>query len=930
MDETPDATAEEDEGKTQSVVFTERLKSGYSTARNKELEKLSEERKKIREKWECLGPDNVGGRVTCLIATKTEPYGKCLLAGAACGGLWNGTVEDHDSKLQCEWNENAGKSQNGDDKLLLMHNIGALAVEQNTIYCGTGHAYHAGDSFPGVGLFRSEDNGASWKLVKKAGKNFPQRISTIAVNGGHVWIGGVVLPDEQEWESGDVECSGIFYSETGGDTWEREPFRLNKKFARRIGLSTGAASISEKGIFKDRDYQCHSIVFLKKPSDDAPDAPILAALTSSMGWGGIWRSRDRGRTWEQLKRGLPSPREFGRTSLAVAPTDPQVVYAFAGAADGRCLGVFRTSDGGDHWVRHGFEHFAGCGNLNYVNGLAVSPKNPDMVVCGARDLHRSVDGGHTWTQVTEWFAAPDSSGYSHADHHAVLWPVQNRLYSANDGGVDVSGDEGVTWTNLNSGLAIAMFYDIDVASYQNADYLPELIIAGGTQDNATVMTDFRASGIGYVPTCSGLQLGLTRAIAEKLWDGLQLGPGPQKSYAVINLDASGITNFSNEATVQLFVSELEHIGPQQSRTSPPGAGDKPEPKSKRARNFVDMLFGDGGWTVFDQQDPLHVYASSQNMTIYRHRRDNGWRVVTPAGLGDEERNKIWMAILAMDPNDPNIVFSGSTRVWRTKNDGVDWTAVSDDLDGSPITAIEIANNDPNFIYVGTENGNIFKSTDGGNRWSEEPGDDGPKPMEWRKGLQERRTIGVARTITRIEAHPKNARKIAVTLMGFDRNYRLPHVLWFDGEAEQRGKKDGWIDLSGPRSEGHGFAHHLSVTQVDAGLPNPSEQVRRDVDVQLSLPNVHFNVVTWDEEGNYLFVGNDIGVWALNTNGDRFEKENARYEWVNISANLPNAIVTDLVYNAATHSLVAATYGRSIWRAGESLWTGATGVAPERV
>jgi hypothetical protein len=131
---------------------------------------------------------------------------------------------------------------------------------------------------------------------------------------------------------------------------------------------------------------------------------------------------------------------------------------------GRCLGVFRSSDGGDHWVTYGAGHFRGCGNLNYVNCLAVSPENPDLVVCGARDLHGSIDGGRTWTQVTQWFAALDSRGYSHPDHHALLWPAKERLYSANDGGVDVSVDEGITWRNLTHGLKIAMFYDIDVAA----------------------------------------------------------------------------------------------------------------------------------------------------------------------------------------------------------------------------------------------------------------------------------------------------------------------------------------------------------------------------------------------------------------------------------------------------------------------------------
>ena len=122
-----------------------------------------------------------------------------------------------------------------------------------------------------------------------------------------------------------------------------------------------------------------------------------------------------------------------------------------------------------------------------------------------------------------------------------------------------------------------------------------------------------------------------------------------------------------------------------------------------------MLYGDGGWIVFDPQTPLHLYGSSQFMNIYRHRIDDGWVTVTPPDATDDERGNTWMAYIAMHPTNANIVFTGSTRLWRTQNDGEDWTPVSDDLDGGAISAIEISDANPRVIYVGTERGTSSKA-----------------------------------------------------------------------------------------------------------------------------------------------------------------------------------------------------------------------------
>ena len=193
-----------------------------------------------------------------------------------------------------------------------------------------------------------------------------------------------------------------------------------------------------------------------------------------------------------------------------------------------------------------------------------------------------------------------------------------RIYSANDGGVDVSNDCGKTWQNRSNGLVVTMFYDMDVAQSDGRNF------GGGSQDNGTIVT------------------------------------------------ATGGSN-----------------------------------------DYFEILGGDGGWMVYDPRDATHVYASFYNMGIFRFI-NGAWTDVSPRV---PEKKSIWMCYITMDPSNSQTVYTGSFQLWRTTDDGVTWNAISPNFDGSAITAIEVAAADPKRIYVGTENGGFFRSTDGGTTWS---------------------------------------------------------------------------------------------------------------------------------------------------------------------------------------------------------------------
>lgn len=571
--------------------------------------------------WQGVGPSNIGGRLTCLVHHPTQP--ERIWAGAAGGGVW--ASPDGGQSWQALWH---------DQDVL---NVGSLAIDPrdpSILYCGTGEANLSADSYPGVGIYRSVDGGASWHLLAPAEeRGIPRRIGVVAIDphdSSHLRIGGVGYGELGQ----DHAYGGLYTSRDGGATWRRETFPT------------------------PFNYWCHSIVF-----DPATQGVLYAAVTARGATSGLYRSRDDGATWEQLAGGLPHGSRFGRSSLALCLSTPQTLYALAADALSRsadlALGVFRSDDGGDSWREVGGSAFARERQLNYNNAIAVDPDDPEVVLCGGVDIHRTRTGGRRWTQVTRWEAARGAADYAHADHHALVVPAArpSRIYSANDGGLDVSDDGGRSWVNRSNGLAVTMYYDLDVSQREAG------LFGGGTQDNGTLVTD-----------------------------------------------------------------------------------------NGQAADHYEILGGDGGWIVFDPDDASHLYASYYNLHIYRFRGGTVDEVSPPAG--DDEKNFVWMCYIAMDPGDPRTLFTGSYRVWRTTDDGDHWEPVSPPLDGGRVSAIEIARADRRTVYVGTENGGIFRSDDGGDSWS----------ANLAGG------IVPGHSITRLAAAPDDAAHVVATVANFGHSH----------------------------------------------------------------------------------------------------------------------------------------------------------------
>lgn len=600
--------------------------------------------------WECVGPTNVGGRITCLVCDPARP--ETLWAGAAGGGVWKST--------------DAGRTWTSLWHRQQVLNVGAIAIhpsDPKILYCGTGEANLSADSYAGVGIYRTTNGGQTWRLFASCRKSgIPSRIGVIAIDPNdpkHIRIAGIGFGRLSPEETG---FGGMYTSRDAGQSWTRETF-----------IST-------------KNYWCHSIAF-----HPARPLTIFATFTAQGVRNGIWRTLDGGAKWVHLTNGLPTPASCSRTTLAAAPSNPDILYAQIADSDDGLLGIFRTTDGGNSWRNVAGTHFADEGQMTYGNSIVVHPTDPDQVLCGGVDLHRTMNGGAKWKRATHWDSDRGQPDYAHADHHALLMPAARPglVYDGNDGGVDVSLNGGETWENRSAGLAATMFYDLDVAPSDPRCF------GGGAQDNGTNVTTT-------------------------------------------------------------------------------GAAD----------DHKEVLGGDGGWMVYHPQRADQLYASYYNMNLFRFRGQD-WRDVSPRAP-KAEKASVWMIYVTLDPNRPATIFTGSTRVWRSRNSGLTWQAVSRHLDKSAISAIEVAPADSQRVYVGTENGGLFRSLDGGETWS--PNMSGPELP--------------AVTITRLETSPVDSEVLFATVANFGNS----HVFRSDDGG------GNWRDID--RGRLPDVPHHAVVVSPD--------------------------------------------------------------------------------------------------------------------
>jgi photosystem II stability/assembly factor-like uncharacterized protein len=660
----------------------------------------------------------------------------------------------------------------------------------------------------GGGVFKTTDGGINWEPITDGSVFGTASVGAIGLSDSDpntIYVGMGESPIRGNVSHGD----GVYKSTDGGKTW------------KHIGLE------DTRQISRIRVHPKNSdIVYV------AAQGHVWAPNADR----GVFRSTDGGKTWKKI---LFRSDKAGACDLIIDPTNPNVLYtAFWEVyrkpwdleSGGPGSGIFKSTDGGDNWTEITRNPGLPRGTIGIV-GITVSPANPDRLwaIVEAEDggVFRSDNGGRTWTKTNEqrnlrqraWYysriyADPKNAdevyvlntgfyrsndggrtftgiGVPHGDNHD-LWIAPddpNRMIESNDGGANISFNGGRSWSEQDQ--ATAQFYR--VALDNDFPYH----VYGAQQDNSTVR------------------------IASRTTD-------------------QGIT----------------------------------------ASDWFDVGGGESGWIAPSPKDSEIVFAGSYDGLITRYDHHTGQlRDVNPYpdnpmgwGAADIKYRFQWNFPLVFSPHDQNTLYTAANVLFKSTNEGQTWQPISPDLtrndkskqgpSGGPLTKdnTSIEYYDTIFtvmespvqagtIWVGTDDGLVQVTRDGGKNWSNVTPPSSMMP-EW---IQ----------INSLDAGAFDAGTayVAATMYKYD-DYK-PYLY----KTTDYGKT--WKKITNGIPDG-------AFTRV----------IRED-------PN----------KKGLLYAGTETGMYISFDDGAN---------WQSLQLNLPVTPITDLAIHKREKELVAATQGRSFW------------------
>ncbi|MBS1621157.1 MAG: glycosyl hydrolase [Bacteroidetes bacterium] len=791
-------------------------------------------------KFRNIGPSIMSGRVDDLDVNPEDPTE--FYVAYATGGLW--------------YTQNNGQSFVPVFDSSDIIGIGDIAVnwKTRTIWIGTGEVNSSRSSYPGIGVYKSSDNGKHWDYLGLPESHHIGKIVLHPTDNNTAWVavlGHLYSPNKER---------GVYKTTDGGKTWKQ---------TLSIDDNTGCVDMDIK---PSNPNELYAAMWFRTRS--------TSNFVESGKTSGIYKSNDGGETWKLISgpgSGFMNGDKIGRIGLAVYPKNPKIIYAvvdnnmlkpskerkadtsayvknefkeitkdqfqqldnkklnnflrqnrfprnytaesvkqmvatgqvkptavwdyldsddgFTNAGIYGCE-VYRSDDGGLSWKKTNEKDIDIYNTYGYYFGkIFVSPVNDNKIFITGISLQMSTDGGKTFKDIDKRNV--------HSDHH-VVWINPNRddhIINGNDGGCNITYDNGEHWFFANT-PSVGQYYAVvtdDEKPYN---------VYGGLQDN----------GVWYGPS-----------------------------------------------------SNRENIGWQSS-------GDYP---------YKSLMGGDGMQVQVDTRDNTTAYAGSQFGAYTRmNRKTRGERksVKPQHVLGETPLRFNWQTPILLSKMNQDIFYIGANRLYRSLNRGDSLVAISGDLTNArlndpvgqgnrrgnvPFGTITTISESPTrfgLLYVGTDDGNVQVTKDNGYSWQLISKLEDAKEVKGKKSKSS--TVDTRLTthgmwVTRVIASQYKEGRVFVTLNGY-RNDNFDPLLYV--------------------SEDYGATW---------------KQLGKD------LPMESLNVVREDPKNDsILYVGSDGGLYVSFDQGNNFMK------W---DGGLPKSIpVHDIAFQVRDNEMILGTHGRSLY------------------
>lgn len=596
---------------------------------------------------------------------------------------------------------------------------------------------------------------------------------------------------------------------------------------------------------------------------------------------GIYTSNDAGVTWQS--KGLPNIGSVGK--VVIDPTNEDIILV---AAMGPLFrndanrGVYRTQDGGDTWEQVLFvSDSTGAidmaihptnGNILYA-AMWERMRRPEATIFGGETsgLYRSTDGGDTWDEMTT--GLPSAANEKGRISIAISQSNPDVLYAryANAAGsiqgVYRSQDGGDTWQEQNSSQLTnvgfhwwfrGIFVDpTDENTIYNVDFVVEKSTDGGASwapAFPNVHVDQHALAFNSA-TASEVLLGNDGGLYYSADDG---------------------ASSTKDLTLPITQLYRMYVDPQDADKIYAGAQDNSTMRTTTGglSNWNIINGGDGFQPLVDANDTNVIYALSQRGNFVKSTNNAGSFSGATSGIASADR-KNWDTPVTFDPNNSQTLYYGANRLYKTTDAAGSWTAISPDLtNGSgggnnvygTITTIDVSPLDSNLIYVGTDDGNVWVTQNGGTDW-------------------DNISVGIPnRWVTKVLADRDNVNRVFVTLSGY-----------------RYGEDDGNVYRSSNRGQIWGA-------------------------IGQALPDIPVNDIVKDGAGR-VYLATDVGVFGAATDGYNWEVIAGNLPSV-VVTDLHIQEASDVLY-AATYgrSIYKLNLSTVILGAPEIAETTATSVAP---